>query len=78
MTEIKTRKNLLNFFYYKLRDIGAQYVKIVGENLDKVDLNHLNEKNIRIRFFWDTANEWDPKIENNIQNHLGNMKRIFD
>ena len=76
--EMETRKNLLNLFYDTKREIGAQYVKSVGESLDKVAPNHLKEKDSRIRFFWDTANEWDPKIEKNFKNHLGHMKRIFD
>ncbi len=76
--EMETRKNLLNLFYNTKREIGTQYIKTVGESLDKVAPNHLKEKDSRIRFFWDTANEWDPKIEKNVKNHLGNMKRIFD
>ena len=76
--EMETRKNLLNLFYNTKREIGAQYIKTMGESLDKVAPNHLKEKDSRIRFFWDTANEWDPKIEKNVKEHLGNMKRIFD
>ncbi|MBW6518644.1 MAG: hypothetical protein K0A89_09120 [ANME-2 cluster archaeon] len=76
--EMEIRRNLLNLFYNTKREIGAQYVKTVGESLDKVAPNHLKEKDSRIRFFWDTANEWDPKIEKTIQDHLGNMKQIFD
>jgi hypothetical protein len=76
--EMEIRKNLLNLFYDTKREIGTQYIKTVGESLDKVAPNHLKEKDSRIRFFWDTANEWDPKIEKNVKDHLGNMKRIFD
>lgn len=76
--ESEIRKNLLNLFYNTKREIGSQYIKTVGESLDKVAPIQLKEEDSRIKFFWDTANEWDPKIEATIKSHLGNMKRIFD
>ncbi|MDF1557674.1 MAG: hypothetical protein P1P80_05785 [ANME-2 cluster archaeon] len=76
--EMEIRTNLLNLFYDTKREIGRQYIQTIGESMDKVAPVQLKEKDSKIKFFWDTANEWDPKIEKNVKNHLGHMKKLFE
>jgi hypothetical protein len=75
-TEIK--KKLLDLFEDTKKEIGEQYVQTLGESLDKIAPIQSRKKNIKAKFFWQTANEWDPKIEKNLKSHQNNMKKIFE
>lgn len=76
--ETEIRKKLLDLFEDTKKDIGEQYVQTLGESLDKVAPIQSRKKNNKAKFFWQTANEWDPKIEKNLRIHLNHMKKIFE
>jgi hypothetical protein len=75
--ETEIRKKLLDLFEDTKKEIGEQYVQTLGESLDKVAPIQSGEINLKSKFFWQTANEWDPKIEKNLKSHLDHMKKIF-
>ena len=76
--ETEIRKKLLDLFEDTKKQIGEQYVQTLGESLDRVAPIQSRGKNIKAKFFWQTANEWDPKIEKKLKSHHNHMKKIFE
>lgn len=76
--EMEIRKKLIDLFETTKKQVGERYVQDIGESLDKLAPANEPKKNREARFFWDTVNEWDPKIEKKMKNHLDKMEKIFE
>ena len=76
--EMETRKKLLDLFETTKKQVGDKYIQDIGESLDKLAPVNSTKKSNEARFFWDTTNKWDPRIEKKMKNHLNEMKKIFE
>jgi len=76
--EIEIRKKLLDLFETTKKQVGDKYIHDLGKSLDKLAPVNSTKKSNEATFFWNTANEWDPKIEKTMKNHLNQMKNIFE